>query len=146
MAHCNKVFLLVLVITACDKSGDSVTMISGHENAVVGDTLYVPVIWKGDENDFYLTGKSVRAWACGDEISDMVITNGTEIKTRSAEVRLDIMTPEQVMRTCGHNKVGGACTTIGEGACEMHISCDPIQSDGDWGHEFQHCLCDCNFH
>ena len=138
---------MALLLTACDEGGGTkLTVITGHQPAVVGNTIYIPyyVETKGKTNNeieqgFVDTGEPFKAWTCGGG-SDQVIPNGLPIREDSYRVDIHEGSAAEIDKLCG----GIACADYHADPCLIMASCEHIPAV--WSHEHKHCEVNGSWH
>lgn len=158
-----RIVLLVFLLTAC-KGGDenddaiSIMIVTGYENAVHGDTIYVPCEANigPQQAEFCIeAGTAFLMWAGAREKERDLIPNGTKIKQYHFQYVPHFSTPEVTQAVC-ERRTGSAgaiaCTEpthpLKGNPCTMWIAKDypeldaitPMQTEAVWIHEWSHCV------
>lgn len=141
--------LLGLFLCACpgEDKGTKITVITGYEPAVIGNTIYIPENINTSEPPevyepkFEHVGIAFRMWAGEISANSTLTPNGNAIVTHKFSMDLQVVSIEQVKQICNP---GYGCTYLDGNYCEITVADDyssygPKITDMVWGHELGHC-------
>ena len=139
--------LFLCLMSGCvEEGGKDVTIVTGYENAVIEDTIYIPFDLDVKqptyerERDFRAVGPAFQMWAGVIDTNETLIETGHPIRTYHRRIELHMDTAERTNLICASlsgSERALACATLGD-VCHIYIAFDAQPSI--WGHEASHCL------